>query len=54
MLPMPAWLPSPDVCRFRPDALKPGFHGVGTRWIRGFIAFQLAQRTRIVVLMVPV
>jgi hypothetical protein len=51
---MPAWLPSPDVCRFRPDGLKPGFHGVGTRWIRDFIAFQLAQRTRIVVLMVPV
>ena len=26
-----------------PDALKPGFHGVRTRWIRGSIAFVLAR-----------
>jgi hypothetical protein len=32
--------------------MKPGFHCVRTHWIRGFIAFQLAQRTQIVVLMV--
>jgi hypothetical protein len=37
-----------------PDVVKPGFHRVGTHWIRGFIAFQLAKRTRIVMLMVPV
>jgi hypothetical protein len=36
-----------------PDALDPGFHCVGTHWIRGFIAFQLARGTGIVVLMVP-
>jgi len=35
-----------------PDALKPGIHCVRTHWIRGFIAFQLARRTRIVRLMV--
>jgi hypothetical protein len=52
MLSIPAWLPSPDVCRFRPDVLKPGFHRVRTHWIRGFIAFKLPPRARIVVLMV--
>ena len=26
------------------DALDPGFHGVRTRWIRGFMAFQLGRR----------
>jgi hypothetical protein len=26
------------------DALDPGFHGVRTPWIRGFMAFQLARR----------
>src|ERR1700761_7302665 len=26
-----------------PDALDPGFHGVGTPWIRGFMAFWLAR-----------
>ena len=25
----------------RPDAMKPDIHCVGTRWIRGFMAFQL-------------
>jgi hypothetical protein len=35
------------------DALDPGFHGARTRWIRGFMAFQLARRTRTVVRMVP-
>jgi hypothetical protein len=35
------------------DALEPGFHCVRTHWIRGFIAFQLARRTRTMVLMVP-
>jgi hypothetical protein len=36
----------------RPDALDQGFHGVGTPWIRGFMAFQLARRTNTVMLMV--
>ena len=36
-----------------PDALDPGFHCVRTPWIRGFMAFRLARRTRIVLLMVP-
>ena len=36
------------------ETLKPGFHCARTHWIRGFIAFQLARRTRIVMLMVPV
>jgi hypothetical protein len=36
-----------------PDALKPGFDCVRTRWIRGFIVSRLARRTRNVVLMVP-
>ena len=26
-----------------PDALKSGFHGVRTRWIRGSMAFELAR-----------
>jgi hypothetical protein len=34
--------------------MEPGFHGVGTHWIRGFMTFQRAQYTRIVMLMVPV
>ncbi len=38
----------------RPDAVEPRFHCVGTHWIRGFIAFQLARRTRNVMLMVSV
>jgi hypothetical protein len=33
--------------------VKPDIHGVRTRWIRGFMPFQLTRRTRIVVLMVP-
>jgi hypothetical protein len=33
--------PLPDAS---PDAVKPGFHRVGTHWIRGFMAFQLARR----------
>jgi hypothetical protein len=36
-----------------PDALEPGFHCVRTQWIRGFMAFQPARRTRSVMLMVP-
>jgi hypothetical protein len=36
-----------------PDAMEPGIHCVRTHWIRGFIAFQLAQRIRTVMLMVP-
>ena len=28
----------------RPDAMEPGFHGVRTRWIRAFMAFQVARR----------
>jgi hypothetical protein len=30
----------------RPDALKSDFQCVRTHWIRGFMAFQLARRTR--------
>ena len=37
-----------------PDVMKPDLHGVRTHWIRGFMAFQLARRTRKVRLMVPV
>ena len=37
-----------------PDPLDPGFHCVRTHWIRGFMAFRLARRTRTVMLMVPV
>jgi hypothetical protein len=29
-----------------PNAMKPGFHCAGTHWIRGFIAFELAPRSR--------
>jgi len=36
-----------------PDALKPDIQCARTHWIRGFIAFQLARRTRTVLLMVP-
>jgi hypothetical protein len=39
--------------RPEPDAMKPGFEGVRTHWNRGFMAFRLALRTRIVMLMVP-
>jgi hypothetical protein len=35
------------------SALDPGFHYARTHWIRGFSAFQLARRTRTVMLMVP-
>src|SRR6185312_7206613 len=38
----------------QPDALDSGFHCARTRWILGFIAFQLARRARPVMLMVPV
>jgi hypothetical protein len=34
-----------------PDAMKPGIHGVGTPWIRGFMAFHRARRIRTVMLM---
>jgi hypothetical protein len=37
-----------------PDALKPDIHCVRTHWIRGFMTFQLARRTRTLLLMVPV
>ena len=37
------------------DAVDPGFHCVvTTHWIRGFMAFHLVRRTRIVMLMVLV
>jgi hypothetical protein len=36
-----------------PNAMKPEFEGVRTRWNPGFTAFREARRTRIVVLMVP-
>jgi hypothetical protein len=38
----------------RLDGMKPGFHGVGTPWIWGFMAFRLARRAWIVMLVVPV
>jgi len=34
--------------------MKPGFHVVGTHWIRGFMAFRLVRRTRTKTPMVPV
>jgi len=37
-----------------PDALDPVFHGLRTRWNRDFMAFQLARRTRTVMLMTAV
>jgi len=36
------------------DAVKSGFHCLIAHWIRGFMTFQLAWRTRIVLLMVSV
>jgi hypothetical protein len=36
------------------DVMKPRIHCVTTHWIRGFIMFQLALRTRTVMLMMPV
>jgi hypothetical protein len=33
--------------------MDPGIHGVRTHWIRGFMAFQSARRTRTLLLMVP-
>jgi hypothetical protein len=34
--------------------MEPDLHCVRTHWIRGFMAFQLARRTGILMLMVPV
>jgi hypothetical protein len=34
--------------------VDPGYHCVSTHWIRGFMAFRLTQRTRILMLMAPV
>ena len=45
------WNALPDAL---PNALDPGFHCVRTHWIRGFMAFQRARRTRTTRLMVPV
>jgi hypothetical protein len=50
--PLPGRLP--DAGRSLPDAMDPGFHGVTTHWIPGFMAFRLARRTRIVMLMLSV
>ena len=36
------------------DALEPGIHCARTHWNRGFMTFQLARHTRIVMPMVPV
>jgi hypothetical protein len=36
-----------------PDEMESRIHCVRTHWIRGFMAFQLARRARIVMLMVP-
>jgi hypothetical protein len=33
--------------------MEPDIHCVRTHWNRGFMAFQLVQRTRTAVLMVP-
>jgi hypothetical protein len=33
--------------------MKPGFHGVRTHWIRGFMAFRRVRRARTAMLMVP-
>jgi hypothetical protein len=30
--------------RRAPDVVKPGIHGVGTQWIRGFMAFHGVRR----------
>jgi hypothetical protein len=47
----------PERCRtplgHLPDALESGIHGVRTRWIPGFMAFQLARYTRTALLTVP-
>jgi hypothetical protein len=43
----------PDRSGRLPDVMDPGIHSVRTRWVRGFMAFQLARPTRIVVLVVP-
>jgi hypothetical protein len=37
-----------------PDAMKPGFQGVQTRWNRGFMAFPAGPARAIVMLMVSV
>src|SRR5205814_6813116 len=36
-----------------PDALEPGFHGVGTHCIRGFMTFRLVRWIWTAMLMVP-
>ena len=43
----------PDRSGRLPDVMDPGIHGVRTRWIRGFMAFQLDRRARTVMLVVP-
>jgi hypothetical protein len=51
------WLPDavePGFGHRRQNALEPGFHCVRTRWIWGFIAFQLALSTQTAMQMVPV
>jgi hypothetical protein len=40
------------LARRRPDAVKPGIHGVRTPWIRGFMAFLRVRDAGIVMLMV--
>jgi len=42
----------PTGCRL--DGVKPDIQCVRTHWIRGFMAFRLTRRTRIVMLVVPV
>ena len=51
---MTAAPPGPPARTPCPDALKPGFHGVRTHWIRGFMTFDLARSRPTVMLMVPV
>jgi hypothetical protein len=42
----------PDTGRL-PNVMDPGFHGARPHWIRGFMTFRLAWRTRTAMLMVP-
>ena len=57
-VPVPAArLPAPPAGRpagCRLDGVKPDIQCVRTHWIRGFMAFRLARRTRTVMLVVPV
>ena len=54
-VPVPAHPPAClDARRMPLDGVKPDIQCVRTHWIRGFMAFRLTRRTRIVMLVVPV